>query len=398
VIVPTLVMAIKQLGRNRVRTALTSLGILIGVAAVIAMVSIGQAATAAVEGDLASLGETLLFVAPGNPDGPPRASSGFRPSDVAAIESLPHIAGVAPTASSGALARNGEASRTLQVFGVTEPYFAVMGRDVDLGRGFDPGEIVAGADVCVLGTTAVRELFGAQSPLDQTVNLGRSTCRVIGATEEKGTNTFGQDQDDFVLLPLKNFQRRFQGSDEVGLILVSADHSDNTALIKADLQALLRQRRHIADGASDDFVVRDMQSLASMLGNISAILTGFLASIAAVSLLVGGIGIMNIMLVSVTERTREIGIRMAVGALGRDVLLQFLVESMVLSVLGGVLGIALGILGSWGAAKALDVALVVDPRVVGGAFVFSALLGVIFGFFPARRAARMRPIDALRHT
>jgi putative ABC transport system permease protein len=389
VIGPTFAMAIKQLGRNRVRTALTSLGILIGVAAVIAMVSIGQAATAAVEGDLASLGETLLFVAPGNPDGPPRASSGFRQADVTAIEALPHIAGVAPTAASGVLARNGEATRSLQVFGVTDAYFPVMGRTVAAGRRFDAGELVAGADVCVLGATASRELFGAQSALDQTVGLGRSTCRVIGIAQEK---------DDFILLPLRTYQRRVSGSDELGMILVSADEPANTARIKADLEALLRQRRHIAAGASDDFVVRDMQSLAAMLGNVSTILTGFLASIAAVSLLVGGIGIMNIMLVSVTERTREIGIRLAIGALGRDVLLQFLVESMVLSALGGTLGIGLGILGSWGASRALDVPLVVDPRVVGGAFVFSALLGVVFGFFPARRAARMRPIDALRHT
>jgi putative ABC transport system permease protein len=398
VIGPTLSMALKQLLRNRVRTALTSLGILIGVAAVIAMVSIGQAATAAVEGDLSELGDNILFVAPGNPQGPPRPSPAFGALDVEAIEQLPHIASVAPTNSTMARVSNGENSRTAMIFGVTQEYFTVMQRAIVSGRPFDEGELLSGTDVCVVGKTVIDELFGAQDPLDHTVRVGTSACRVVGAVEEKGTNTFGQDQDDFVLLPLPAYQRRVAGNNDVGMILIAAEDSRYTPRVKADLQALMRQRRHIPEGASDDFVVRDMASLAEMLGNISAILTGFLASIAAVSLLVGGIGIMNIMLVSVTERTREIGIRLAVGALGRDVLLQFLVEAVVLSALGGVLGIALGVLGSWGASKALDVPFVVDPGVVGGAFLFSALLGVIFGYFPARRAARMRPIDALRHT
>ena len=393
----TVAMAIKQLARNRVRTALTPLGILIGVAAVIAMVSIGQAATAAVEGDLASLGDALLFVAPGNPDGPPRPAAGFQMADVEAIEGVPQVVSVAPTASSTALITNGDNSRASLVFGVTASYFEVTDRALSAGRLFEDGELVSGADVCIVGPTVADELFGAQDPLDQTLRVATVACIVIGVTEAEGTNTFGQDRDDFVLMPLKAYQRRVQGNRDVGMILILADEGASPDRVKADLEALLRQRRHISEGASDDFVVRDMASLAAMLGNISMILTGFLASIAAVSLLVGGIGIMNIMLVSVTERTQEIGIRLAVGAMGRDVLFQFLVEAVVLSALGGVLGIGLGILGSWGASKALDIPLVIDPAVVAGAFLFSALIGVVFGFFPARRAARMRPIDALRH-
>ena len=393
----TVSMALKQLGRNRVRTALTSLGILIGVAAVIAMVSIGQAATAAVEGDLASLGDSLLFIAPGNPEGPPRPAQGFRLDDVRAIEEVPRVASVAPTGSLMLRVSNGENNRSAAVFGITASYFEVLDREVPLGRSFDPGELVSGADVCILGVTVLEELFGAMDPLDQTIRVGTSACTVIGVAEEEGTNTFGQDQDDFVLLPLKTFLRRVQGTNDIGMILIRADEDATPETVKADLVALMRERRHVPEGGAEDFVVRDMASLAAMLGNISTILTGFLAAIAAVSLLVGGIGIMNIMLVSVTERTREIGIRLAIGALGRDVLFQFLVEAMVLSALGGALGIGVGILGSWGAAKALDIPFVVDPVVVVGAVLFSALIGVVFGFFPARRAARMRPIDALRH-
>jgi putative ABC transport system permease protein len=243
----------------------------------------------------------------------------------------------------------------------------------------------------------VNELFGAEPPLDRQVRLDKLSCRVVGLLAPKGESTFGRDQDDFVLVPLRTFQRRISGTTDIGFIVVSLEEGADTAEAKSDLEALFRQRRHIRAGADDDFQVRDMAEMISTLQRIASVLTGFLAAIAAVSLLVGGIGIMNIMLVSVTERTREIGIRLAIGARARDVLVQFLVEAMVLSVLGGVLGIALGVLLSWVGSRVLDIPLVVEAQVVALALVFSATIGVLFGYFPARHAARLHPIEALRY-
>ena len=237
----------------------------------------------------------------------------------------------------------------------------------------------------------------SSSAVGATLRFGELTCRVVGTLQPKGQNSFGQDQDNLLVMPLRTFQRRLRGDRDVAMMIVSAADGVASKQVQQDIEGLLRQRRHIREGADDDFTVRDMAEVLSMLDSVATILTGFLAAVAAVSLLVGGIGIMNIMLVSVTERTREIGIRLAIGALARDVLLQFLMESMVLSGLGGSLGIAVGVLTAWGASKALDIPLLVDPLTVLAAFAFSALIGVVFGYFPARRAARMRPIDALRH-
>ena len=394
----TFVMALRQLRRNKVRTALTSLGILIGVAAVISMVSIGRSATHSVESDLSSLGQNLLFVVPGSHgNGPPGPAKPFTQADVNAVINLPGVANVAPMASQGAVAIRGEETTQTVVQGSTNELFVMMRWSLAEGRMFTEGEQIAGANVCLLGQTVRSELFGAQSPLGRDVRVGALTCRVVGLLSPRGQSTFGQDQDNFILVPLATYQRRLQGSRDISMIFVSGAAGVDTSNVKSALEGLFRQRRHIREGADDDFTVRDMREVASMLSSISAVLTGFLAAIAGVSLLVGGIGIMNIMLVSVTERTREIGIRLAIGALARDVLLQFLVEAMVLSGVGGLVGIVLGLLVSWGAAAALKVDLVIDAPVVFGAFVFSGFIGIVFGFFPARRAAKMKPIDALRH-
>jgi putative ABC transport system permease protein len=395
-----LAIAFRQLARNKVRSALTSLGILIGVAAVIAMLSIGFGAQQAIEEDLASFGNNLLFVMPGSQRGPGATASArpFQEADVEAIRRLaPRVAVVAPFAQRGVIAVAGDAVWRTTVQGSSNALLAATNGTVATGRSFDPGEEAAGAEVCLVGATVAGNLFGAQDPLDRTIRIESITCRVIGTLVPKGENTFGVDQDDFVLVPLRTLQRRLIGNRDIGAIFVSAAPAVDTRTLKTELEGLMRQRRHIAPGADDDFRVNDMAEMASMLDNVAMILTGFLAAVAAVSLLVGGIGIMNIMLVSVTERTREIGIRLAVGAQGRDVLLQFLVEAMVLSGLGGVAGIGLGVGAAWLASFLLEIPLVVSPLVVAGAFVFSALMGVIFGFVPARRAARMRPIDALRH-
>ena len=398
-IVNALRIALRQLWRNKTRTALTSLGILIGVAAVIAMVNVGQGATRAVEDDLATLGDNLLFVTPGQRHGP--GGSPARPFDFGDLEAIEQdVSGVAAAAASNqgsAVAGFGEQTYRTRVTGVTDSYPEVLKWTLASGRTFDPQESLAGAEVCLLGRTPMVELFGARDPLGQAMRVGNFTCTVIGTLEPKGQNTFGIDQDDLVLMPLRTYQRRVQASRDILSIFVSADEGYDSTRLASDLTLLLRQRRAIRPGAEDDFQVRDMAEIASMLDSVSTILTGFLAAVAAVSLLVGGIGIMNIMLVSVTERTREIGIRLAVGALARDVMTQFLVESVVLSVLGGVAGIAVGIAGTLLAATLLDLPVVISPLIIAVSFLFSAFVGVVFGWFPAQRAARLKPIDALRH-
>ncbi|MCB9679443.1 MAG: ABC transporter permease [Alphaproteobacteria bacterium] len=392
-------LAVRQLRRNLARTALTSLGVLIGVAAVIAMVSIGQGATQAVNDDLASFGQNLLFVVPGGGHGPGRgAGKPFSEKDVEAIvQEIRGVAAVAPTDSTPTVAAWEEETWRTQLSGTTNEYFRAMRWEIGSGRFFEDGELVSGADVCVLGQTLVEELFANRDPLGATLRTDALTCRVVGTLEPKGQNTFGQDQDDLVVMPLRTFQRRLRGNRDIAMILVSADENADSTRVREDLEALFRERRHIRAGAEADFTVRDMAEVVSMLNNISSVLTGFLAAVAAVSLLVGGIGIMNIMLVSVTERTREIGIRLAIGALARDVLMQFLVEAMVLSGLGGLLGIVTGLVLSRTVSAVLDIPFVVDPLIIVLAFGFSAFIGVVFGFFPARRAAAMKPIDALRH-
>ncbi|MCO4771497.1 MAG: ABC transporter permease [Deltaproteobacteria bacterium] len=392
-------IALRQLGRNRVRTALTSLGVLIGVAAVIAMVTIGRGATARVEQDLAGLGQNLLFVhAGGGRQGGPSGGPPLNLTDAHSIaEQVQGVAGVAPTSQSAATAAYEDQTHVTGVVGADAGYLDVLTWTIGTGRAFDPAELLAGADVCLLGETARNELFGDGAGIGERILLGPISCVVVGVLESKGQNTFGQDQDDFVILPLETFQRRLSGNRDVGVIYVSAEPGANTERVQADVLALMTERRHVREGMEPDFTVRDMREIEDMLTGITGILTSFLAAVAAVSLLVGGIGIMNIMMVSVTERTREIGIRLAVGALGRDVLRQFLVEAVVLSVGGGAVGVLFGLLGSYGVSTAMELPFAVQPDVVALAFVFSTLIGVTFGYFPARRAARMNPIDALRH-
>ncbi len=395
----TVLLAFRQLRRNKARSALTSLGILIGVAAVIAMVNISAGATLAVEQSLSSIGQSLLFVMPGGERG--SGASTARPFDeadaLALREQVEGVVGVAPVSQTRMLAAAGDQTWTTQITGSNGDYLAAQRWTLERGRAIEEGEHLSGANVCVLGRTVVEELFGAQDPIGQELRMESLSCVAVGTLLPKGENLFGQDQDDFILVPLRAFQRRIQGSKDVGFLFVSYREGASSAVIKERVEALLRQRRHIREGSEDDFAVRDMAEVLSMLDTVSMVLTSLLSAVAAVSLLVGGIGIMNIMLVSVTERTREIGIRLAVGALARDVLLQFLVESMVLSAVGGIMGVGVGFLGSWGASQAMGFPLVFDPLVAVGAVLFSGFMGVVFGYFPARRAARMKPIDALRH-
>jgi putative ABC transport system permease protein len=394
-----LLMALRAIRRNALRSALTTLGIVIGVGAVIAMVSLGEGATARVTGEIASLGHNMLVVAPGSERrmGMAVTARSFEEPDVAAVAAVPGVLAAAPTASRGVRAVFGNKNRTTNATGTSVEFFDIRGWGVHLGRLFTPAEQRAASPVCVIGETIRTELFGSQDPLGATLRIDKLPCPVVGVLEARGRNAFGMDQDDLVLLPLRAFQRRLAGSDDIGAILVSTASAEQTSVVQRQLESVLRARRNIREGQDDDFVVRDLRQVTEMISTVTGVLTALLGAIAAVSLLVGGIGIMNIMLVSVTERTREIGIRLAIGARGREVLVQFLVEAVVLSMLGGVVGIGVGFGGALVASRMLAIPFTVPPYIVGLAFGFSFLVGVAFGFFPARKAARMRPIDALRY-
>ncbi|MBX4924903.1 ABC transporter permease [Rhizobium binae] len=395
----TLKLALRAINRNMLRSFLTVLGVVIGVAAVIALVTIGNGTTAQVSTELSRLGTNMLFVRPGQ-FGPGRASSEakrFSLKDVAAIrDQIGGLRAVAPLNQSTATVILGGQNHSTSVSGTTNDYFVAQDWSLALGRTFTPAE-ERGQSRCIIGETVRSQLFGAADPLGQQIRVGKVSCPVIGVLAKRGQSGMGTDQDDVVIMPVKVFQRRISGNSNVPQIIISARDGVSTTKVQADVENLLRERRKIVPGRQDDFNVNDMTQIAEAMTGTTTLLTGLLGAVAAISLLVGGIGIMNIMLVSVTERTREIGIRLAIGALESQVLTQFLVEAVALSLFGGITGILLGLgLGS-GAVALLKVPFVFSPMMVAVAFLFSAAIGMIFGYFPARRAARMNPIEALRH-
>ncbi len=399
-LISTLLLALREMRRNVLRSALTMLGIVIGVASVVAMVTLGGGATARVTNDIASLGRNLVIVTPGSARAPGALTSAspFRLEDTYAIaDDVQGVDGVAAVALQPALAVFGNRNWSTNVIGTDTDYFDVRVWPMAAGRAFDAGETRSGRAVCVIGDTIRRELFGQQNPVDATLRLDRMTCRVIGVLEPKGQSTFGTDQDDLIVMPITTYQRRISGNLDVNVIMVSATRGDITAAVKADVEALLRERRRILANEADDFQVQDIREISQTVEQVTGVLTALLGAIAAISLLVGGIGIMNIMLVSVTERTREIGTRLAIGAREGDVLAQFLVEASVLSTIGGLIGAGLGIGLSAGGARLLEVPFVFDPAIVLISLAFAALVGIAFGYLPARRAARLDPIEALRH-
>jgi len=395
-------LALQSIRINPLRSFLTVLGVVIGVGAVIALVTIGGGTTAQVTADVAKLGTNMLVLRPGQalrgPGGARATAEAFDIRDTAALEGqIPDIRAVAPTAGRALKVIYGNDNWTTTVMGTDNRYFVSRDWTLATGRYFYEGELRAGKMVCVVGDTVYSKLFGGTRVLGENIRLGKLSCEVIGLLKAKGLSSFGTDQDDLVLIPLRAFQRRIAGNQDVNAIYIAVEDGVATEKVQSDIERLMRERRRIAPGEDDDFNVLDMKELTSMLTGITGVLTGLLGTVAAVSLLVGGIGIMNIMLVSVTERTREIGIRLAVGALESQVLMQFLVEAVVLSLFGGVIGIALGIAVAAVAVRFLKVPFVFDPGIVILAFLFSAAVGVIFGYFPARRAARLDPIEALRH-
>ena len=397
----TLLLAIREIRRNLLRSFLTILGIVIGVSAVITMVTLGRGATQAVQAQIASLGTNLLQIRPGQRMGPGGGGSGapaFREADLDAIATqIAGVAAVAPEARSSVTVVAGARNWSTSVTGTTNAWLRTGNWTLSAGRAFEDTELRAGSAVCLIGATLQRELFAGTDPLGQTLRIKQFSCSVIGVLAAKGQAAMGMDQDDTVVVPLRTLQRRVTGSLNIGTLLVSLEDGADSQAVQSSLRQLLRERRKLGASDDDNFNILDTQQLAETMSGTTQLMTSLLGAVAAVSLLVGGIGIMNIMLVSVTERTREIGVRLAIGALEHEVLLQFLIEAVVLSSFGGLVGIALATAASIGLSSLLAMPYAFQPGINGLAFVFSAAIGVVFGYVPARRAARLDPIEALRH-
>jgi ABC-type antimicrobial peptide transport system permease subunit len=396
----TLKLAVQAIRRNALRSFLTLLGIVIGVSAVIAMVTIGNGTTEKVKEEMAKLGTNVLFIRPGQ-WGPGRSSATAKPfnaRDIAELRSqLNGVKAVAPMGQQSVTVIYGSESRSVGTIGTDADYIVTQDWGLTGGRNFLDSETRSGRAVCIIGETVHDKLFGSTDPIGRRIRVNNVSCEVIGLLEPKGESGFGTDRDDVILMPLRTYQRRIAGNTDINTINVSAMDGVDTSKVQAEIERLLRERRGITPGEEDDFRVADMKQIADTQTATTSILTALLGAVAGVSLLVGGIGIMNIMLVSVTERTREIGIRLAIGAQESQVLMQFLVEAVVLSLFGGTIGVLLGLALAGAASAGMSIPFVLDPSIVVIAFAFSALIGIVFGYFPARRAAQLNPIDALRH-
>jgi putative ABC transport system permease protein len=398
-------VALRALLRNKMRSFLTVLGIIIGVGAVIAMVAIGEGAKAQVEASFASMGSNLLIVMSGSTQsGGARGGFGSMPTltwdDLAAIRrEAPSVKYAAAQLRSNAQLMSEDQNWSTQVSGTSPEYFQIRNWKIERGRGLLDSDLDSSAKVVVLGQTVVDKLYGAVDPVGQTVRIKNIPFEVVGVLERKGQSTMGQDYDDAAFVPQTTFGTKIQGGLQKylsGTIFIGAVSADATQRAESQVTDLLRDRHHLTPGTDDDFSVRNLTEMANAQAEGTRTLTTLLASIAGVSLLVGGIGIMNIMLVSVTERTREIGVRMAVGATPLDILLQFLVEALTLAVAGGMVGVALGVFSAGRLAARFGWPTLIRPDVALIAVGFSGLVGVVFGLYPARKASRLDPIEALR--
>jgi putative ABC transport system permease protein len=398
-----LLLAMREIRRNMMRAILTTLGIVIGVGAVITLVTLGNGASASVTNTISSLGRNLVILQPGarRGFGGGGASIGARPFSVEDSEAIARevfgLRAVAPVAIRTETVVASNQNHSAQIMGTDNAYFAARDWGIAQGRVFTEAELRAGRTVCILGATVRTTLFGSQSPIGTDIRVGDAPCEVVGVLESKGQSTFGQDQDDIVIMPIRALQRRITGDPDVAMVWIAASRAEDVPKLIGDITQLMRERRHLTSATPDDFQVNDIAQINQVMQQTTGILTVFLAAIAGISLLVGGIGIMNIMLVSVTERTREIGIRLAIGARERDVLTQFLVEAVMMSGLGGLMGIAVGLATSAILVRIFNLPFVPSPEIVVLAFMVSAGIGIAFGYFPARRAARLDPIEALRH-
>ncbi len=399
----TILLALRSILRHKLRSFLTTLGIIIGVAAVVTMVTLGKATTAQVQKNISALGTNILQMRPGQGfgrgGGGPRPPD-FKPEDVEAIANqFAGVTAVAPQASTTATAIYEGANWSTTVNGTTNAIFQVQPWPLAAGRTWSPEEEAAGKAVCIIGGTVVKNLFGGNGrrAVGQRMRIGPISCNVIGVLTTRGQAGFGGDQDDTVVMPIRAVQRRFTGNRDIRLMLVGVNPAYDSAAVQSALTDILRERRGITPGKDDDFNIFDTKQISDTLTTTTTLLTRIVTAVAAISLIVGGIGIMNIMLVSVTERTREIGIRLAIGAVAQEVLTQFLIEAVALSALGGLIGLLLAqlVVGALSLLGGLPFLLVPEINLL--AFGISALIGVVFGYFPARRAASLNPIDALRH-
>jgi putative ABC transport system permease protein len=397
-------IAMRALARNKLRSSLTMLGIIIGVGAVIAMVSVGQGAQDQAQKQIAALGSNMLFVGAGtvNRGGMHMgwgATKTLVYEDMTAIQKeSPAVQAAAPGSVAGAQVVFGNDNWATQVTGTEPQYFDIRSWPFQEGSSFSQSDVESAANVAVIGETVRKNLFGATDPIGQTIRINNLPFRVTGVLTPKGTAAaMGNDQDDTIVVPITTLQKKITGQDWLRWIMVSAISREGSYAAQQQITSLLRDRHRIRSGQDDDFFVRNLADMADLADQQARLFTILLASIASISLLVGGIGIMNIMLVSVTERTREIGIRMAIGATEGDVQQQFLTEAVVLSLLGGAIGIFLGMTASYLITQTLGWPVLVSPAAIVTAVVFSMAVGIFFGFYPARKAARLDPIEALRY-
>ncbi len=396
-------IAARSLAKNSMRSALTMLGVVIGVGAVITMVAVGQGAKAQIEDRIASVGSNLLMIFPkstaqGRMGAESRSGDTLTYADALSLgEELSSVRLAAPSLRTVARVVSTNQNWSTDVTGSTPAFFQVRNWTIALGRPFTQSDVSGSTKVAVLGTTVSSNLFGTQDPVGQIIRIRNVPFRVIGVLASKGESPMGQDQDDIIVIPLFTLQKRIMGTTRIGGIFALSDTPQKTEAAERDIQVLLRQRHGLTPDQDDDFSIHNMSDIASMARTTSRIMTLLLGSIASVSLIVGGIGIMNIMLVSVTERTREIGIRLAVGARKRDILLQFLIEAVLLSFLGGLLGIALGMISSKVVSAFVQWPTVVSVGSILQSFTIAIAIGIFFGLYPARRAARLDPIEALRY-